>query len=130
MKRSGFTIIEILVVIVLLGVGSWVFFSEKSRVDQSNRDASRKISINAMYYDLEEVYYEKNGYYPVSIDSKVLRAMDPELFSDPYGVALGDGQSDYRYDAKGCTTDGHCSSYELRSHLEREADYIKTNRNH
>lgn len=130
MKRKGFTVIELLVVIVLLGVGGWLFFSEKARTDAMQRDADRKVAINAMYYDLEEVYYRKYGYYPSSISSKVLRAVDPTLFTDPNGVKLGDTGADYRYDATGCTTDGHCDGYTLRSSMEREADYVKTNRAH
>jgi prepilin-type N-terminal cleavage/methylation domain-containing protein len=129
MKRRGFTVIELLVVIVLLAMGSWLFFSEKARVDAVQRDAARKIAVNAMYYNLEEVFFEKNGYYPSIIDSKTLRAMDPSLFNDPQGIKLGKGNSDYRYDGTECSTDGKCKGYTLRSHLERESDYVKTNRN-
>lgn len=130
MKRSrGFTVIELLVVIVLLGVGCWVFFTEKATADAIRRDSARKIAVNAMYYNLEEVYFEKNGYYPSSIDSKTLRAMDPVLFTDPTGKKLGEPGAEYRYDGKNCTTDGKCKAYKLSGSLEREGDYIKTNRN-
>jgi len=54
--------------------------------------------------------------------------MDPELFTDPNGNKLGDPNSDYRYDGIDCEND-HCKSYKLISRLEKEADYIKTNRN-
>jgi prepilin-type N-terminal cleavage/methylation domain-containing protein len=129
MKRKGFTVIELLVVIVLLVVGGWLFFNEKARVNAVQRDAARKVAVNAMYYNLEEVFYEKNGYYPSTIDSKTLRAMDPALFVDPDGVKLGESDADYRYDGNECTTDGKCKGYTLRSSMEREADYVKTNRN-
>ena len=129
MKRRGFTVIELLVVIVILIVAGWLFFSEKARIDAVDRDNDRKTAINAMYYTVEEVFYPANGYYPSSIDSKNLRAMDPALFTDPFGNALGASGSDYRYDATGCTTDGKCTGYTLRAIMEREADYIKTNRN-
>lgn len=131
MKRvqNGFTVLELLIIIVVLAVGSWLFFSEKARVDAVQRDSQRKMAINSMYYNLEEVFYEKNHFYPATIDSKTLRAMDPALFSDPAGNKLGEEGSDYRYSGIGCTTDGHCKNYELRTSLEREDDYIKTNRN-
>ncbi len=129
MKRKGFTIVELLVVIVVLAVGGWLFFTEKASIDAVQRDAARKIAVNAMYYNLEEVFYEKNTYYPVVIDSKTLRAMDPSLFTDPLGIKLGEAGSDYTYDGKECTTDGRCGGYELRSTMEREDDYVKTNRN-
>jgi type II secretory pathway pseudopilin PulG len=129
MKRSGFTVIELLVVITVLIVGGWVFYTEKATVNSTVRDSVRKVAINAMYYNLEEVYYEKNKSYPVTIDSKILRALDPALFTDPDGDKLGDANSDYRYEATGCDTAGTCTGYSLRSTMEREADYVKTNRN-
>lgn len=130
MKQRGFTVIELLVVIVILAVGGWLFFSEKARIDSVERDNTRKVAINAMYYNLEEVYYSKNGYYPASIDSKTLRAMDPNLFTDPYGTKMGEAEADYRYEPTGCTTDDKCTGYSLRASLEREGDYIKKNRSH
>lgn len=130
MQRSrGFTVIELLVIIALLGVGAWLFFTEKAAADEIRRDSARKIAINAMYYNLEEVYYEKNKSYPAIIDSKTLRAMDPALFADPHGTKLGEGASNYRYDGIDCDTAGRCKGYTLKSSMEREADFVKTNRN-
>lgn len=125
----GFTVIELLVVIVLVALGSYVFYNEKSITDAVRRDSARKIAINAMYYNLEEVYYEKNGFYPATIDSKTLRAMDPGLFTDPRGVKLGESNSDYSYDGVGCSTDNKCDGYRLASTMEREAEFVKKNRN-
>ena len=130
MKRRGFTVIELLVVLVILIVGAWLFFSEQDNVNAVQRDSARKVAINAMYYNLEEVYYPQHNYYPQHIDSKTLRAMDPALFTDPTSIVLGQSDSDYRYDATGCSTDGHCIGYTLRSIMERESDYVKTNRSH
>ena len=129
MKQRGFTVIELLVVVVILLVGGWLFFSEKGRIDAVERDSQRKVAINAMYYNLEEVFYHASGYYPTSIDSKTLRAMDPALFTDPLGAAINDTGSEYRYEAAGCTTSGQCKGYSLRAIMEREADFVKTNRN-
>lgn len=129
MKQRGFTVIELIVLIAVLGVGAWLFFSERATVNAVGRDVVRKTAINAMYYNLEEVYFEANEYYPQSIDSKTLRAMDPDLFTDPNGVKLGEADSDYRYEPVDCTTDGKCKSYNLRSIMERENDYVKTGRN-
>lgn len=64
MKQRGFTVIELLIIIVILIVGGWLFFSERGSVSAVQRDAARKVAINAMYYDLEEVYYPQHNYYP------------------------------------------------------------------
>jgi prepilin-type N-terminal cleavage/methylation domain-containing protein len=129
MRTRGFTVIELIVVITALAIGGWVFYTEKITVDATVRDSVRKVAINAMYYSLEEVYYEKNKSYPAAIDSKTLRAVDPGLFTDPTGVKLDEAASDYRYEANGCDTAGKCTGYTLRSTMERESDYVKTNRN-
>lgn len=129
MKQRGFTVIELLVVIVVLSVGAWLFFSERATVEAASRDAERKVAINAMYYNLEEVFYETNGYYPRKIDSKTLRAMDTALFTDPDGIKLGESESDYRYEPTNCSVDDKCTAYTLRSSMEREDDFVRTNRN-
>lgn len=129
MKRAhGFTIVELVVVIVFAGLATGILLYQKANIEASQRDEDRKTAINAMYYNLEEVFYEKNGYYPDAIDSKTLRAMDPALFTDPNGNKLGTAESDYRYDAIDCENE-HCKGYKLQAELDKEATYIKTNRN-
>ena len=120
--------IELLVIIAAVGAACVLFFTQKAQLDAVQRDNNQKTAINAMYYNLEEVFYEKNGYYPPSIDSKTLRAMDPELFTDPTSAKLGSADSTYRYEAKNCQNN-QCRSYTLRADLEREADYVKNSRN-
>lgn len=129
MKRlNGFTTIELLVVITIIAIGSFVFFTQKANLNEMQRDSQRKTAINAMYYSLEEVFYEQNNYYPTEINSKVLRSVEPSLFTDPTDVKLGEPSSDYRYESKNCT-DNKCKSYVLRADLELEADFVKYSRN-
>lgn len=130
MKRPhGFTVIELVIVIAALGLASIVLFSQRADLAATHRDDQRKTAINAMYYNLEEVYYAQNGHYPSNITSENLTAMDPSLFTDPLGISLNDQQSNYRYEALNCTDD-RCQQYKLRSSMEREADFVKTNRSH
>lgn len=128
MKREhGFTVIEIIAVIIFLGVATTLLLVQRANLAAAQRDDDRKTAINAMYYGLEEAFYPQNGYYPPTIDSKTLRTVDPELFTDPNGIKLGEAGSDYRYEATNCTND-KCQSYTLRADLEKEADFVKTNR--
>ena len=130
MKReSGFTVIEIIAVVVFLGLATTLLLIQRNNLAATGRDNERKTAINAMYYNLEEVFYEKNKFYPSKIDSKTLRAVDPALFTDPNNIKMGEGGSDYRYEGTNCTND-QCKSYTLRADLEREADYVKNNRTH
>lgn len=128
MKRShGFTVIEIIVVILFLSVATVLLLIQKNNLSAAQRDDQRKTAINAMYYNLEEVFFEKNGYYPAKIDSKTLRAMDPTLFTDPSGIKMNEQDSDYRYTGNNCNND-QCKGYVLEAQLEKEATYVKKNR--
>ena len=126
-KTSGFTIIELIFIIVLLGAASVLFFIQKNNLEVAGRDETRKTAINAMYYSIEEVYFKTNSYYPRTIDTTVLPSVDPSLFTDPKGVKIGEANSNYRYEPYNCNGD-QCKNYTLRSTLENEDDYVKKNR--
>jgi len=123
----GFTVIELLIVIVLLAAASMLFFIQKNNVEVAARDETRKTSINAMYYGLEEVYFKQNNSYPRTINSTILPSVDPELFKDTNGVKIGEAASNFSYEASNCDGDA-CKAYTLRTTLQNEDDYIKTNR--
>ncbi len=129
MKSSrGFTVIELIIVIAVIAVASVVFFIQKNNVEVAARDEARKTSINAMYYSLEEVYYQQHKSYPRTVDSKILSSVDPDLFKDPNGVKIGEGASNFRYEPVNCDGDA-CKSYTLRTTLENEDDFVKQSRN-
>lgn len=128
MKRAqGFTVIEVIVVILFLSLATVVLLVQKNNIAATHRDDQRKTAINAMYYSLEEVYFAKNKNYPANITDKTLTALDPSLLADPNGKKIGDKDSDFRYEGINCTNDT-CQAYRLRADLEKEADFIKTNR--
>lgn len=128
MKRSqGFTVIEVIVVTLFLGIATTVLYVQKNNLAATARDDQRKTAINAVYYSLEEVYFEKNKNYPAEITDKTITAIDPTLLTDPNGNKIGDKASNYRYEGINCTNDT-CKGYSLRADLEKEADFIKTNR--
>ena len=123
----GFTVIELLIVVVLLLAASMLFFVQKNNVEVAARDETRKTSINAMYYSLEEVYFKANNSYPRTINASTLPSVDPDLFKDPSGVKINESGSNYSYEASDCDGD-KCKAYSLRTTLQNEDDYIKTNR--
>lgn len=139
MKRNtGFTVIELIFVVLLLGVASVIFFVQKHNIETTARDNQRKTAINAMYYGLEEIYFKEHSSYPRTVDEKTLPFIDPESLTDPDGVKIGqtaveiDGtsypvSSSYSYEGTDCI-DTKCKSYTLRTTLENEDDFVKTNR--
>ena len=129
MKSSrGFTVIELIFVIVAFAAASIIFFVQKNNVEVAARDDTRKTAINAMYYSLEEVYYKEHSAYPRTITEELLPSVDPTLLKDPSGVKIGESTSNYRYEASNCDGD-KCKAYTLRAELEYEADYVKENKN-
>lgn len=62
-SRSGFTIIELFVVITVIGILATIAGMAYSRVQAEGRDAKRKADITLLA-NLFEKYYEQNGEYP------------------------------------------------------------------
>jgi len=127
-KSNGFTVIELLFIVLLLGAASVLFFLQKNSIETSAQDNTKKTAINSMYYSLEEVFYPTNKYYPQTISSDNLKSVDPALFTDPDGIKLGTAGSAYTYTPTNCA-ENKCKSYTLKSTLENESDYTKTNKN-
>lgn len=127
-NSNGFTVIEVLFIVLLLSVASILFFMQKNSIETIAQDNTKKTAINAMYYSLEEVFYPANKYYPPSINSDNLKSVDPVLFTGPNGTKLGTAGSAYTYSPTNCT-ENKCKSYTLKSTLANEADYIKTSIN-
>ena len=127
-KKHGFTIIEIIIVAIFASLLLILFFVQKSNLDAMERDEKRKTAINAMYYALEESFYKDHNYYPETISEENIKVIDPSLWTDPNGINLGDAASSYSYTPANCEN-GKCKEYMLKADLEKEDDYIKSNRN-
>ena len=127
-SKKGFTVLEIIIVAVFATLALILFFVQKSNIDAMQRDEDRKTAINAMYYALEESFYKDHGYYPEFISEENIKVIDPALWTDPLGFNLGDSLSSYSYTPANCS-EGKCKEYILKADLEKEDDYIKSNRN-
>ncbi len=66
--RSGFTLVELLVVITILAILSVVGLTAYSGVQKNARDAKRKDDLRAVKVALE-LYYQKNNRYPCPGDN-------------------------------------------------------------
>lgn len=129
MKAShGFTVVELLVAVAFLGIVGTLLFQQQQSVRIIHADQDRKVAINAIHYNLEEVVKPALGGYPRVLSASQLKAMDKALLRDPSGVLIGEPTSQYRYEPTGCNGGEVCTGYTLRADLEREADFVKTNR--
>jgi type II secretory pathway pseudopilin PulG len=142
MKRQfGFTAIELLVAFVVLATLTIFFAVQRHDLEVATRDQARKVAVNAMYYDLTEVFYAQNKYYPETISRNNLKAIDPALFIDPDKFMLNgtectytDGEDkkpanndcNYRYTPSECNEKGECQKFKLTADMEAEAAYTKS----
>lgn len=129
MKQRGFTVIELLTVFVAIAVIGYVGWNQINTLQTMGRDDKRRTAINAIYYNLEEIYYKQHSSYPKVLTDTTFTGMDKTLLKDPEGTKIGQPNSDYRYEPIRCSANT-CKGYTLRTTLEKEADYVKTNRQH
>lgn len=92
-RQSGFTIVELLIVIVIIGILATLVIVTFSGVQQRARDAERKTDINAVAGQLE-AFYASKGFYPPKVDfeSTTFREageirIDTKAFADPSTAA-------------------------------------------
>ncbi|MEO5499105.1 MAG: prepilin-type N-terminal cleavage/methylation domain-containing protein, partial [Candidatus Saccharimonadales bacterium] len=88
-RQSGFTIVELLIVIVIIGILATLVIVTFSGVQQRARDSERKTDINAIAGQLEAAY-AKNGVYPTyaQVTDPTWRTpnefrLDAKAFADP-----------------------------------------------
>jgi len=144
-KQSGFTVIELIVVFIVLVTLAVFFAIQRNGLEVAARDTQRKVAINAFYYSLTEVFYAQHKYYPQTISRDTLKAVDPTLFTDPNGYTLNggqcvytdangnqatDGDCDYHYNASNCNSQGQCQAFKLTADMEAEATYAKSSPTH
>lgn len=59
----GFTIVELVIVIVIIGILAAIGIASYNRIQVESRDSRREVAATAIAGSLEQ-YYEKNGEYP------------------------------------------------------------------
>lgn len=134
-KQQGFTIVELLIVIVVIGILALLVITTFNGIQQKGRDTERQTDIKAVHGHLE-AYYAQYGQYPVQDDvfnesfrREFMRGLDDEALVDPTG-----GNYEYKPTPDGCDNDATiCNGYTLEAELEGEIDgsklYVKESLN-
>ncbi len=149
--QAGFTIIELLIVIAIIGILATLVLTNFQGAQAKGRDTVRKNDINSVYQKLEE-YYNENGSYPDSalvaatfpgIDAGALTDAEDATIVSTFSTAATPtvptltSTNEYIYVAYGdgtaasCVEDAGngCLHYTLATFLEREDQYEKTSLN-
>ncbi len=134
-RQSGFTIVELLIVIVIIGILATLVIVTFSGVQQRARDSERKTDINAIAGQLEAAY-AKSGVYPTLTEVNDGTAttgwravnefrLDLKAFADPtnpntqtLAAAPAGGSYAYVPTPTGCAS-GACTGYSLTATLEQ-----------
>lgn len=140
-KQKGFTIVELLIVIVVIGILATLVIVTFSGIQQKARNTKRQTDINAISSHVES-FYAQNGYYPTLAHMNDAtwrgtntKGLDPAALKDPKGSAqtlVGTpAANSYAYepttdDGDDCSTDeSTCTKYTLTATLEGSGTYTK-----
>ena len=136
-RQSGFTIVELLIVIVVIGILATLVIVTFTGIQQKARNSQRQTDINALDSHLE-AYYAQTGSYPslaVLTSSgwigANMKGLDVEALKDPkggdlqaatdathYGYAPKAGGAACTDTGSGTTATSNCDSFTLTATLE------------
>ena len=96
--QQGFTIVELLIVIVVIGILAALVLTTYNGIQQKGRNTERVTDLKALQGQLE-AYYASNGRYPATTDIGAtsatnatftkanMKGLDPEALRDPKAAA-------------------------------------------
>ena len=122
-KNNGFTLIEIVVVIAIMGVLSAVIYSSFDASRQKSRDQKRVSDISTIQLALEQ-YFQKNGIYPSDLN---ILTQTPKYISEiPKDPTSGNPYTGNYIPITKTFGSNNCVSYQLWAKFERNNEYLNS----
>lgn len=141
-NQKGFTIIELLIVIVVIGILATITAIALGGANERARDATREADARNLRTGIETYYTIGNSVYPTlaqlndtdpgGFRETNFQGIDDETFTDPNGdvptLAADEVSADnqYIYEGENCDADG-CEGYTLTVNLEGGDAIVRTN---
>src|SRR3990167_4021757 len=92
-RQQGFTIVELLIVIVVIGILAALVITTFTGIQQKARNTERQTDIKAMHGQVE-AFFAQNGKYPTLANmndgtwrTANMKGLDAEALKDPRGTA-------------------------------------------
>lgn len=139
-KQTGFTIVELLIVIVVIGILAALVITTFNGIQQKGRDTERQTDIKAVHGQLEAAFAQL-GYYPTLAEltnnasdyrTNNMRGLDEGALVDPSGSTISGtaataGSRTYSYIPSPANCDNaapetYCTGYVLSAGLEGQID--------
>lgn len=123
---SGFTVVELLIVIAVIGILATLVLNTVNGTQAKARDSERAHEATLIRKSLE-AFDTINGYYPeTGAIIGALPELDPDAMTDPDGILINDSGADYIYEADSCSA-GRCSEFTLTVSRETDNNIVYTN---
>ncbi|MDL2362932.1 MAG: prepilin-type N-terminal cleavage/methylation domain-containing protein [Patescibacteria group bacterium] len=149
-NNKGFTIVELLIVIVVIGILALLVITTYSGIQGKARNSKRQTDLAALQTHLE-AFYNDNGFYPTLTEvndttfvAAKFKGLDVTAFIDPSNptqsktMAAAPVAKSYAYEVKDaagavCTVDTNCTKYTLTATYEGTVNgsttYVKNSLN-
>ena len=108
--KNGFTLLELLIVIAIIGILVAMGTASYSTAQKKARDATRRGDMKAIQNAFEQYYADNDGSYPASCVTPGTNYLPNGLPTDPRGFDYGTGTCD-------------ADEYEFYADLEGDGDF-------